>query len=251
MAPNGCIFARFIAPWPANAGLDAAAEGRRTNGARGTDGPSNFFDRFAAQPVITVHAAGCYLRVVNNAVAIRTITALAVAARLAGCAEPESSASDSRLQACLDAADDDIAVLLVFGIAGILAQALECELANVGEDFTVAFVERTCVYIDENPSYASNTIFSKVGKAEFAGGIRASYEDSSVLRELVQGSGYWAASNETVPADTVITQTSNSCETNIGFINAVCFDVGPQFTSGDNYNASGAVNSGGCDETKL
>ena len=107
-----------------------------------------------------------------------------------------------------------------------------------------------CQAIDSNPNYTSNTIFSALGKKGFATAIRSAYDASATLRTLVQSSGYWAASGETTSPDTVITQTGNSCETNIGFINAVCFPTGPQYTSGGSYQASGAVNSGGCNEAK-
>ncbi|MBL4685208.1 MAG: hypothetical protein JKY37_11505, partial [Nannocystaceae bacterium] len=106
-------------------------------------------------------------------------------------------------------------------------------------------------YIDDNPTYTSNTVFSALGKSKFADLIRTAYNGSSALRDLVNESGYWAESGETVPTDDVITQTGNSCETNIGFINAVCFEMGPQFTSDGSYKASDAVNNGGCDEAKL
>ena len=108
-----------------------------------------------------------------------------------------------------------------------------------------------CAGVDENPNYTSNTVFSTGGKAAFAGLIRDAYGASTTLQQYVQISGYRAASGEPLTPDEVITQTDNSCETNIGFINAVCFATGPQYTSGGSYIASEAENTGGCDEAKL
>ena len=108
-----------------------------------------------------------------------------------------------------------------------------------------------CGAIDDNPNYTSNTVFSTGGKAAFAGLIRDAYGASTTLQQYVQMSGYWAQSGEPLSPDAVIIQTDNSCETNIGFINAVCFASGPQYTSGGSYIASEAVNTGGCDEAKL
>jgi hypothetical protein len=108
-----------------------------------------------------------------------------------------------------------------------------------------------CGAIDDNPNYTSNSVFSTGGKSTFAGLIRDAYGASTTLQAYVQMSGYWAAAGEPLTPDAVITQTDNSCETNIGFINAVCFATGPQYTSGGSYIASEAVNTGGCDEAKL
>ena len=110
--------------------------------------------------------------------------------------------------------------------------------------------DQLCSLIDNNPNYTSNTIFSTVGKKPFAEAIRAAYNKSSFLRDFVKASGYWAAASETVDPDTVITQTGNSCETNVGFINAVCFASGVQYTANGSYKASEAPNSGGCSEAR-
>lgn len=108
-----------------------------------------------------------------------------------------------------------------------------------------------CQLIDENPNYTSNTIFSTVGKQPFANLIRNAYANSAILRDYVAASGYWAASGEPLTPEMVITQTENSCATNVGFINAICFATAPQYQAGGSYIASEAPNTGGCDEMKL
>lgn len=107
-----------------------------------------------------------------------------------------------------------------------------------------------CQIVDQNPNYTSNTIFSTGGKAAFASSVRGAYGNSAVLRTFVDGSGYWNAAGETTAPNMIITQTGNSCQTNIGFVNAICFGTGPQYDTNGSYKASDAPNSGGCSESK-
>lgn len=140
------------------------------------------------------------------------------------------------------------------GTDGSVRDAVEAVLRALGDLVNLpsaqAVANQFCLLIDQNPTNTSLSIFSTLGKKPFASLVRSAYSKSTTLRSFVNASQYWASSGETVAPDAVITQTGNSCETNLGFINAVCFSTGPQYTSGGSYKASDAVNSGGCAEAK-
>lgn len=141
------------------------------------------------------------------------------------------------------------------GGSGNVEDDVESLIDQLKEGITDAIVDAVaaelCEVIDDNPNYTSNTVFGTGGKAFFADLARAAYNNSAILRDYVQASGYWAASAETMDPDTIITQTENSCMTNIGFVNSVCYATGPQYLTNGSYRASDAPNSGGCDEEKL
>ena len=128
---------------------------------------------------------------------------------------------------------------LVWDLAGAATLGLAVELAA-----------ELCALVDDNPVYTSYSVFSTVGKVPFAQLIRSAYGSSEVLVQLIEQSGYWAASGEAASPASLITQTWSSCQTNVAFVNAACFATGPQYDTGGSYKASDAPDFGGCDESK-
>lgn len=128
-----------------------------------------------------------------------------------------------------------------------LLEQLRQAIAEVVVD---ALADEFCETIDNNPNYTSNAIFGAIGKVPFADLARDAYGGSAVLRDRIHTSGYWAAAGQGGDPGEIIGQTSNSCQTNVAFINATCFDFGVQYSTAGSYRATAAPSTGGCDETK-